>query len=699
MEIQMHSDNAIQTFSEDLLGRQPIVKMIADAIIAKTRNNHECYTIGIYGKWGEGKTSVLNMLKTHLLAHEGDNILISTFNPWILKNEEAMLIEFFNVLVKESIFKKSVAKIKEYVAAISLGAGTISNMIVPTSGKTTVEVTKRIIDVLPSFQQTIQERKDDISKTITKSKKHLLVLIDDVDRLDNAETHALLKLVRQVADFENVIYVIAMDADIVSKSVSQYFGAGTYDDGRRFLDKIVQIPIVLPQIENHKLRHILTYKLSELFASISSSISETTVQNIVDNISDLFSSIREINRYINQLSFVLPTLYNEVDIIDLCMLEAVKLFTPQGYHLIYEHKHIIIRKPISTATISVSIETLQNENDDKINSLIQKIVNNISNNTRSAFENILKQRLLHIPPILIRHRNIVDNKKLYNYIYFDKYFMQCVPYNIISDTILDGHLTGIKNNDINWIIKTFNELFDKYSLDEIKRAAVYCINHSSNNPEIRSQISAKVCKAMSQMEINKITTYRLYNSTDLDNYIANEIIPSYMLLHNDDHSRQYDENNIADVCKYIVEKSFIRFSMLFFYQVYQIKFKAYTNILCDLFDILHNRLLSEFNDMEIFQYDKDIQCAYFSIWKYKDKTQFLDFIKTKIQDPNFPIIEFICQHIKKTTDGSDYLAFNRLFECSNLIVYRLKKLGLTDDDLSKPAIEVFCANNRELMQR
>ena len=55
----------------------------------------------------EGKTSVLNMLKNYLLAHEGDNILISTFNPWILKNEETMLMEFFNVLVKESIFKKS----------------------------------------------------------------------------------------------------------------------------------------------------------------------------------------------------------------------------------------------------------------------------------------------------------------------------------------------------------------------------------------------------------------------------------------------------------------------------------------------------------------------------------------------------------------------------------------------------------------
>ena len=162
--MQLHNESPILTIEEDLLGRIPLVEMIANAILAKTQNNHDCYTIGIYGKWGEGKTSVLNMLKNYLLAHEGDNILISTFNPWILKNEEAMLMEFFNILVKESIFKKSAEKIKEYAVAISLGVGAISNMIVPASGKAAIDVTKSIIDTLPSFQQTIQKRKADISK-------------------------------------------------------------------------------------------------------------------------------------------------------------------------------------------------------------------------------------------------------------------------------------------------------------------------------------------------------------------------------------------------------------------------------------------------------------------------------------------------------------------------------------------------------
>ena len=50
--MQLHNESPILTIEEDLLGRIPLVEMIANAILAKTQNNHDCYTIGIYGKWG-----------------------------------------------------------------------------------------------------------------------------------------------------------------------------------------------------------------------------------------------------------------------------------------------------------------------------------------------------------------------------------------------------------------------------------------------------------------------------------------------------------------------------------------------------------------------------------------------------------------------------------------------------------------------
>lgn len=690
--MQLHNESPILTIEEDLLGRIPLVEMIANAILAKAQNNHDCYTIGIYGKWGEGKTSVLNMLKNYLLAHEGDNILISTFNPWILKNEEAMLMEFFNILVKESIFKKSAEKIKEYAVAISLGVGAISNMIVPASGKAAIDVTKSIIDTLPSFQQTIQKRKADISKIITNSKKHLLVLIDDVDRLDNMETHALLKLVRQVADFENVIYVIAMDADIVSKSVSQYFGAGTYDDGRRFLDKIVQIPIVLPQIENHKLRNILLRKLSDLFTTTSSAIPTSTPQEAVEKIGNLFSSLREIYRYVNQLSFVLPSLYKEVNIVDLCMLEAVKLFNIQGYNLIHENRHVVLRKHFPLEMTLTPDEELKKEDDKKMDDLIRTIGAGLPDRVRLPLEYMLKHELLY-KKFLPSAQQLIEHKRLCSDIYFDKYFMQSVPSNIIPDAFLDEQLINITSKDIDWLTQIFNELYDTYSLEEVKRAAIYWINPSEKDLKVQSRRAAKVCKALAAMNINDECAYHLINPYNLDIFISLSLMPAYMLSQADDmfHSREYDEDCIFDTCRYIVQNSAIRFCMIFLYQIRHSHAWTQKDNLISMFSILRDRLFTEFDELEIFKYSKGIQEVFFNIWKTKDKIEFLTFITRSIENPNFPIVKFISCHIDDTQDGSSYLKFLRLFECKELIASRLKS-GMTEEDMKNPSIALFYNN-------
>lgn len=694
MTIQLHSESPISTIEDDSLGRSSLIEMIANAILAKAKKDHECYTIGIYGKWGEGKTSVLNMLKNYLLAHEDDNIYISTFNPWFLKNQEDMLMEFFNILVKESIFKGCQKKIKEYAAAISLGVGAISNIFIPASGSTTTQITQKLINALPSFQQTIEKRKSNISEVITKSKKHLLVLIDDVDRLDNTETHALLKLVRQVADFKNVIYVIAMDADIVSKSISQYFGAGTHNDGRRFLDKIVQIPIVLPQIDNQKLQHILQCKLSDLFIAISSSIPSSTPKEVVEKIGDLFSSLREIYRYINQLSFVLPSLYKEVNIIDLCMLEAIKLFNIQGYHQIYENRNTVLRKHFPIESALIPSEELKKEDDKKINELIKHIGEGLSDKVRIPLEYMLAHELLH-KEFLPEQTKLIKDKRLCCDIYFNKYFMQSIPSNIIPDTLLDKYLPDIMSQDINWLTQKFNELYEKFSLEEIKRAAIYWINPCEEDLKIQSQRAAKICKALAMMSVNKTDSYHIIDlyHINIHIYILNVLMHNYMLLQIDDmhHFLKYDEDCIFETCRYIVQHSYIQFCMRFLYQIRNSNLWTQKNNLISIFTILHKRFFSEFDELEIFKYSKNIQRVFFEIWKTKDNSEFSIFIRKSIKNPDFPIVEFISCHIDNIQDGHSYMEFLRLFECKDIIEQRLQS-SMKEEDIKNPSIAFFIKN-------
>ena len=53
------TDQPINTFKEDLLGRHSFAKALAKAILSYDRN--DSITIGLFGRWGSGKTSLINM--------------------------------------------------------------------------------------------------------------------------------------------------------------------------------------------------------------------------------------------------------------------------------------------------------------------------------------------------------------------------------------------------------------------------------------------------------------------------------------------------------------------------------------------------------------------------------------------------------------------------------------------------------------
>ena len=72
-----------------------------------------------------------------------------------------------------------------------------------------------------------------------------MVPIDDIDRMDNEEVATLFKLVKVAADFEHISYVLAFDDEAVARALTKKYG-GTEESGRRFVEKIVQLPFALP---------------------------------------------------------------------------------------------------------------------------------------------------------------------------------------------------------------------------------------------------------------------------------------------------------------------------------------------------------------------------------------------------------------------------------------------------------------------
>ena len=95
-------DSPIQKQSQDELGRISMVELIGNSIIEFSKKKHHCTNLGIYGAWGCGKTSMINLVQNYLVANGShDNIAIVHFNPWQAGSTDLLLGEFFKCICKD----------------------------------------------------------------------------------------------------------------------------------------------------------------------------------------------------------------------------------------------------------------------------------------------------------------------------------------------------------------------------------------------------------------------------------------------------------------------------------------------------------------------------------------------------------------------------------------------------------------------
>jgi predicted KAP-like P-loop ATPase len=89
-EQAIDSDQPIRSSSEDQFGRKRFAERIADLLISRPESSS--IAIGITAPWGEGKSSVLNMIEERLTEKK---IKILKFNPWRFSDEDSLLRNFY----------------------------------------------------------------------------------------------------------------------------------------------------------------------------------------------------------------------------------------------------------------------------------------------------------------------------------------------------------------------------------------------------------------------------------------------------------------------------------------------------------------------------------------------------------------------------------------------------------------------------
>ncbi len=189
----LNSDLPIKKIKEDALNRKSFTESLAKIMIDYTVP--EGFAIGIYGKWGSGKTSVINMVLEQIDLLSIDQLqkpIVLRFNPWLCSEPKQLVTQFFKQLSSAIKIKKpkldNIYKfMDDYADAFELaGIIPIAGGILATAGKVFVKKAKLYNE---SKNNDLQKIKNGIIEALLKENLKIIVTIDDVDRLSAVVKH------------------------------------------------------------------------------------------------------------------------------------------------------------------------------------------------------------------------------------------------------------------------------------------------------------------------------------------------------------------------------------------------------------------------------------------------------------------------------------------------------------------------------
>lgn len=322
------SDNPTKT---DTLGRTNYAELLLEKICMAYKSGalaDGSITILLDERYGAGKTTFFNIIEDKAKG----KMRTCVFKPWQTSDEGGMTEELLSLLEEQYAISNHLGKQLEGYSKL-LSGDEIKNALGLVS-----HVMKR--------RDSLSKRYESIKELLQIINDPLIVLVDDVDRLQAEELLALLKLVRNGADFPNIIYLVAADKEAMSQMLEMK-GINDADD---YLKKFFNFELLFP-IDDSYLSSLLREQIVNILAGYyGERVSRPYIYKeflSARYIQDVFHSPRDVYRFVNLMTYMLDLfkrfeLLEEVYVPDLLKLLLIQFISPMAYKILRDEMNLLL---------------------------------------------------------------------------------------------------------------------------------------------------------------------------------------------------------------------------------------------------------------------------------------------------------------------------------------------------------------------
>lgn len=434
----------------DLLNRKSIINQLYNTIInCEPATN---FTIGLNGKWGSGKTTIIkNVLRIMNDNDLLDNYVIVNFNPWKYDDEKVILKAFLNEILNNIQFSIDESTKETLIQDV---INVVFDSKIASLGNLLNKEFKKL--------NTEPEISSVVNNYLLNNDKKMLIIIDNLDRIDSEKAFFLIKCIDSIIKFKKTINILLYDEDIIDEILDQKF-----NNGKKYMNKLVQLKIDVPEVDIYTLNNIKEKIANNLLVNNHPFI------DFINNEQYEFDNIRELKRYVN--SIISSNVYNGsiLDSDDDSNLKYIKSVCPKLYYEIWENKIYFITydrrydydiytldyEKLNKDTKNFYNELFKNKEYKKYVSILSKMfpsIENYSKNNKPFSEHIDEAN----------YNESVIRCKICNARYFDLYFTREENDFIRLNKDVESLVNSINNKEE--FEQVFVDIVNKYNSDELK---------------------------------------------------------------------------------------------------------------------------------------------------------------------------------------------------------------------------------------